>query len=101
MYSWKDGSLPADMLAVAVGTSSGSLVSSSENRYALIVGPSNAGRVTFAPFATVSLDQGFTIQPQADPVVMTYEQYGEVVRRPWSIIGAVAGFVGVVEVLFD
>jgi hypothetical protein len=99
VYSWMQGSLPADMIAVSVATTSGSLVAASENRYALIVGSSNAGRVTIAPGTGVVLDSGITIPTGVLPLVMTYEIYGELVRRPWCVIGAAAGTIGVCEVL--
>jgi Na+/phosphate symporter len=99
VYSWMDGSLKADMFAVSVGTTSGSLVAASETRYALIIGSSNAGRITIAPGTGVVLDSGLNIPTGVLPFVMTYEIYGELVRKPWCVIGAAAGTIGVCEVL--
>lgn len=93
------GMYPAQTFFQTVGVTSSGVVSASQTRITLAFFGSTLGRITLANISPAVLDQGPTIIQAQAPLIMSYAQFGEVVRKPWFAIAAVAGSqLGVIEV---
>lgn len=68
----------------SIGTTATELVSASLDRYCLIISPPIAGQVTigFDPNHVAS-GVGIVLASGADPLVLTIQEHGDMVRRAW------------------
>ena len=84
---------------VSVGTSSTSFLKAAPRRVAIIVSAPQTNRVTLSLDPSAILDQGLTLQPSTDPLVLTVERHGDLVTRRWTAISStVTQGVSVIEV---
>lgn len=87
---------------VSVGTSSGSLTLAAPNRVAIIIGAPPTNRFTLSLQTTAVLDQGITLYPTQEPLILTVEEHGDLVTRAWTAISATASqSVSVIEVFLS
>lgn len=84
---------------VNVVTSPGTLLPAAPRRVAIIVNAPLTNRFTLSLSTTAALDQGITLYPTNDPLVLTIEKHGDMVTRAWTAISATASQnVTIVEV---
>lgn len=87
------------MFFVNVGVSSTELLGPSERRVAVAFFGTMAGRVTITNDATAVLDNGPTLVQSQAPAIFDVNVLGDCVTRPWNGIAAVAGPIGIIEVV--
>ena len=75
---------------INVGTSSGPLVSASEKRRGLVFVAGAANRYTLSFDTPAVLDQGYTIYPGDRCPDFSWHVHGDMCRRAWQAISAVA-----------
>ena len=81
-----------------VGASASTILGANAHRRKLTISPPAAGRVTLTFNNTAVLDQGLTIAVGVPPVMITREDYGDLLRGSISAIGDAAGrTIGILE----
>jgi hypothetical protein len=83
---------------VSIGVASGPLCTGGANVRRLIITAMSNGQVTIWPVSPVVLGQGININQGTLPLVMRYEDWGDLIRGQWYAIGSVAGTIGVVTI---
>lgn len=73
------------------GVSSQVVLEESSDRIGLIFNAPNAGgRLTLSLEAEATLDQGLTLYPENEPLILTLQDHGQLVTLGWSVIGSAA-----------
>ena len=94
MYSWKDGALLSKPTLTTIGASPTEICGGSPNRYGVIMCPALSSSITLGNDNTVAYGSGIILAIGTLPLVMLYETWGEMVRRPWwGITNAPSPFV--------
>lgn len=85
---------------ISVGTSAASFLPSAADRVGLIVSSPTTNRITLSlyPDTELAINQGLTLHPGMPPLMLTRAQYGDLVTRAWTAIGAGAETIGVIEI---
>lgn len=84
--------------AVVVGVANTPIVGGSPSRVMLCFNPPIAGQVTFSTVNNVTFGGGINLAAGCDPIVLTIEEFGDLVRKPWFAFADAANrTVGVFE----
>jgi len=73
---------------VSVTTSSGTFLLAAPRRVALIVSAPLTNRFTLSLKSTAVIDEGLTLHPTQDPLLLTVEKHGDLVTRGWTAISS-------------
>ena len=83
--------LGRQIATVTITGSAQLLVGSSRHRWALSIYPGSGGDVTIGFIGKPVFRQGPTLYAKGPPLLLTYEDYGEVIRDDVYVIGNVGG----------
>jgi hypothetical protein len=85
------------MVPVTCTTASQAILAGAPSRYALILGAPLSGTITYSTLAGVVSGLGFNITAGADPIKLTIQDEGDIVRQAWFVIGAAGGELAAVS----
>lgn len=78
------------------------MVGPNENRIALIVKCCDANNINISTIPMTAQAQGIILPATAPlPLVMTIEEYGDMVTKPWYVFGGTTGTYTVIEVFLN
>lgn len=82
-----------------VATTSNYFLSPAPTRVAVIVSAPATNRFTLSLAEPAVLDQGITLYPGKNPLILTVEEHGDIVTKLWTAIGdTVSQTVEIIEV---
>ena len=84
---------------VPVGVTSGPLITPGANCRALIVAAMANGQVTIWPASPVVLGSGININQGTKPLIMRYEDWGDLIRGNWYASSSGPGTIGVIAIM--
>jgi hypothetical protein len=76
---------------VTIGTTSTAFIPRSDKRVAIVLNPPLTNRYTISMVNPAVLDVGITVYPGQWPVILSLQDVGDLTRRDWWAISAVAG----------
>lgn len=81
----------------------GEVIGPSENRVAIVLTGHTNGEVQWSPAGTNTGHQSINLGPNSSPLVLTYEQVGDIVKRAWFALLTTgsASQIGIIETFTD
>jgi len=98
--SFLPGELPGSINFTNVGLTDTILCPGAPHRFALIIQSPSNNLLTIADKGGVTATNGFNVQKNTAPLVLTYEQAGEIVRKPiHAVMSVAAENIGWMEIM--